>query len=83
MIDMAAYRKMHPPKSTYNQPTKLRDDLGPAKMSRDEPPDGDFCLLLPSTIDGFNMNEKKWSMITGRVCMENFVLIQPRDTPSR
>ncbi|PQE27770.1 hypothetical protein CJF31_00009998 [Rutstroemia sp. NJR-2017a BVV2] len=60
MIDMAAYRKMHPPKSTYNQPTKLRDDLGPAKMSQDEPPDGDFCLLLPSTIDGFNMNEKKW-----------------------
>ncbi|KAM3089215.1 hypothetical protein ACMFMG_000820 [Clarireedia jacksonii] len=61
MIDMAAYRKMHPPKSTYNQPTELRDDLGPAKMSRDEPPDGYFCLLLPSTIDGFNMNEKKWS----------------------
>ncbi|PQE06093.1 hypothetical protein CJF30_00005034 [Rutstroemia sp. NJR-2017a BBW] len=61
MIDMAAYRKMHPPKSAYNQPTKLRDDLGPAKMSRDEPPDGDFCLLLPRTLQVDKISPISWN----------------------
>ncbi|KAF8534602.1 P-loop containing nucleoside triphosphate hydrolase protein [Trichophaea hybrida] len=29
-------------------------------MERDEPPDGNFLLLLPATVHGFNLQEKKW-----------------------
>ncbi|KAI9874942.1 MAG: hypothetical protein M1830_009098 [Pleopsidium flavum] len=58
MIDTTTYRKMHPDAVISNRP--LRDDLGPKVLERDEPPDGDFFMLLPPNIFGFNMQEKKW-----------------------
>ncbi|KAI9869908.1 MAG: hypothetical protein M1830_004937 [Pleopsidium flavum] len=58
MIDTTTYRKMHPDAAKSNP--QLRDDLGPKALERDEPPDGDFVMLLPPNIFGFNMQEKKW-----------------------
>lgn len=57
MIDPATYKKLHP-KAVFVAP--LRDDLGPERMSAEEPPAGPFLLLLPRTINGFNMQNKKW-----------------------
>ena len=57
MIDPATYKKLHP-KAVSADP--LRDDLGPERMSAKEPPAGPFLLLLPRTINGFNMQNKKW-----------------------
>lgn len=57
MIDPATYKKLHK-NDVHLKP--LRDDLGPECMSAQEPPPDPFLLLLPSTINGFNMRNKKW-----------------------
>ena len=57
MIDPATYRKLHQQASSERP---LQDDLGPECMSAEEPPPYPFVLLLPRTINGFNMQSKKW-----------------------
>ena len=57
MIDPATYRKLH---SKDTSERRLRDDLGPEVMSAKEPPPDPFLMLLPRTINGFNMQNKKW-----------------------
>lgn len=61
MVDIATYRKMHPTAAVFLR--RLRDELGPEKMAQDEPPGGEFLLLLPAHVYGFNMQEKKWGII--------------------
>ncbi|KAI9781876.1 MAG: hypothetical protein M1839_005670 [Geoglossum umbratile] len=58
MIDISTYKKIHPDAHLSSQ--ALRDDLGPVKMCRNEPPSDEFLLLLPAKLFGFNMQEKKW-----------------------
>ncbi|KAL9117302.1 MAG: hypothetical protein Q9187_006162, partial [Circinaria calcarea] len=58
MVDIATYRKMHPKAAVFHR--RLRDELGPEKMAQDEPPGGEFLLLLPAHVYGFKMQEKKW-----------------------
>ena len=57
MIDPATYKKLHKKDSAH---LALRDDLGSRVMSARDPPHDPFLLLLPSTIDGFNMQNKRW-----------------------
>ena len=57
MIDPATYKKLHAKEVSANP---LRDDLGPEQMLTEEPPADPFLLLLPRTINGFNMQNKKW-----------------------
>ncbi|KAL9633651.1 MAG: hypothetical protein Q9164_004573 [Protoblastenia rupestris] len=57
MIDPLTYKKLHKKDSRIGS---FRDDLGSARMSAQEPPQDPFILLLPSTINGFNMRNKKW-----------------------
>ena len=60
MIDPATYKKLQP-KDGFTYPLHpLRDDLGLERMSAEEPPADPFLLLLPRTINGFNMHNKKW-----------------------
>lgn len=60
MVDMTTYKKLHS-KDTHKEPP-YRNDLGPDKMSQDNPQleDG-FYMTLPSEIVGFNMQTKEWS----------------------
>jgi hypothetical protein len=60
MIDTTTYKRMHPPEPGKTDQL-LNDELGTEVMERDEPPEGNFVLLLPPTIYGFNMQEKTWS----------------------
>jgi hypothetical protein len=60
MIDITTYKKMHADSAVSKR--HLRDDLGPEAMAQDAPPGENFLLLLPPSILGFNMQEKKWSM---------------------
>ncbi|KAG4255664.1 ATPase [Fusarium proliferatum] len=39
------------------------DALGQEAMDRDEPPGDDFILLLPTCLNGFNMNDKLWKKL--------------------
>ena len=55
MIDPVTYKKLH---KSYARP--LRDGLGPELFSAEKPPADPFPLLLPATINGFNMRNKKW-----------------------
>ena len=57
MIDPSTYEKLHKD-DTPERP--VRDDLGPRIMSAKEPPPDPFLLLLPPTMKGFNMQNKKW-----------------------
>lgn len=57
MIDTEAFNQMVPPPNNIARPG---DDLGPHVMSKEEPPEGDFVLLLPAVIYGFHMQDKKW-----------------------
>lgn len=58
MVDMTTYKKMHP--TSFESQRSLPDDLGPTVMNQSEPPSGEFLMLLPATVFGFNMVEKKW-----------------------
>lgn len=60
MVDASAYAQALPANAAKKN---LKDGLGPAKLTSDEPPGGDFVLLLPATLAGFHMQEKKWSML--------------------
>ena len=55
MIDPITYKKLH-----KNNVMPLRDDLGPKLVAAEEPPSDSFPFLLPATINGFNMRNKKW-----------------------
>ena len=64
MIDPITYKKLH-----KNHTAPLRDDLGPEVFSADESPSDPFPLLLPATINGFNMRNKKWEELDAdRIC---------------
>jgi hypothetical protein len=57
MIDVKTHQKFvpRPPDSR-----SLRDGLYPGVFNDDEPPDGDFSLLLPGSVVGFDMHAKRW-----------------------
>ena len=61
MIDPATYKKLHP--HDHDSMYPLQDDLGLERMSAEEPPADPFLLLLPRTINGFNMQNKKWEKL--------------------
>ena len=64
MMDPITYKKLH-----KNNNTPLRDDLGPKLVAAEEPPLDSFLLLLPATINGFNMRNKKWEELDAdRIC---------------
>ncbi|KAK0512987.1 hypothetical protein JMJ35_005004 [Cladonia borealis] len=64
MIDPITYKKLHKIKTK-----PLRDDLGPKLVAAEEPPSDSFLLLLPATINGFNMRNKKWEELDAdRIC---------------
>lgn len=61
MIDMAMYRELH---KSYVTQTGVDDELEPALMEKDQPPDNDKCpgflYLMPPSIKSFNLKSKKW-----------------------
>jgi hypothetical protein len=59
MVDYNTYRELHADAAVFASPS--RDDLGDEKMDQNEPPDGPFVLLLPATVEGFAIQDKKWS----------------------
>ena len=64
MIDLMTYKKLH-----KSYAPSLRDDLGPELSSAEKPPSDLFPLLLPATINGFNMRNKKWEELdVDRIC---------------
>jgi hypothetical protein len=58
MVDDATYRELH---SSDRDPSADEDDLGQEVMDSNNPPEDPFLLLLPETIRGFGMHDKKWS----------------------
>lgn len=62
MIDLHTYRSLHKDNhfDNYGWKKSLQDELGPEAIARDEPPDGQFELLLPLKIKGYNLRKKKW-----------------------
>lgn len=69
MIDIATYKQMHTADRQENPSNK--DALSEEIMASDDPPriDG-FLLCLPTTIPGFNMNKKEWSMTSELLSLE-------------
>jgi hypothetical protein len=74
MIDLATFYKMHPEKRPI---TRLTDHLGVEASAREKPPGGNFLLLLPANVQGFNMQEKKW----GELQIETLVYIPDTNRP--
>ena len=58
MIDIYTYKTLHASSTLANR--NLRADLNKETMARNEPPEGDFVLLVPPTIIGYNLRLKKW-----------------------
>lgn len=69
MIDWATYRRVHPESfkhhSEYQRNTHEMLDGLPASMTCDDEPSEKSLLLLPPFLNGFNFQEKKWSMFPG------------------
>lgn len=60
MIDMKTYKKLHSAKTTFITP--IHDGLDDDAMSQSAPSDEEFLLLLPQTILGYNLRQKKWGV---------------------
>ncbi|KAF4634163.1 hypothetical protein G7Y89_g3947 [Cudoniella acicularis] len=59
MVDITAFRQMHPEKNfPSNNPQESSFEIQLKDMV--EPPEGDFLQLLPPNVYGFHMQEKKW-----------------------
>lgn len=56
MVDSVAFRKWNP--SLHG--AALDDNLGEVQTARDEPPDGNFVLLLPPIVPGYDLQRKQW-----------------------
>ena len=56
MVDSVAFRKWNP--SLHG--AALDDNLGEVQTARDEPPDGNFVLLLPPILPGYDLQQNKW-----------------------
>lgn len=56
---MDMYRRMN---SDESESPQKKGDLEPEVMESDEAPEGSFTLLLPATIKGYGLQDKKWSM---------------------
>ena len=66
MVDLKTYRSLHPDNQSFRG--ALVDELTPDILSRDEPPDEQFELLLPLKIKGYNLRRKKWfDLIADRI----------------
>jgi hypothetical protein len=57
MVDMATYRELHDDKDSTDDREYLSEEL----MEGENPPGGDFLLLLPASVHGFGFQDKKWS----------------------
>ena len=55
---MDMYRRMN---SDESESPPKKGDLEPEVMENDEAPGGSFTLLLPATIKGYGLQDKKWS----------------------
>ena len=58
MIDIDTYKTLHA-ESTLSR-RGLHGDLDKETMAKDEPPDGDVMLVVPPTITGYHLRQKKW-----------------------
>lgn len=62
MIDLNMYQQIHKKdktkKSYHVEP--LQGDLSPEEMAHDKPPNEEFNYMLPLTIKGYNLKQKKW-----------------------
>ena len=58
MVDNAMYRQMH--QAEAEAPAQ-RKDLDREAIESDQPPADPFALLLPATIRGYGLHDKKWS----------------------
>jgi hypothetical protein len=63
MVDLSTYQKMHQQEHFKDMNRHEVDDekLSEEEMEAEEAPKGNFLLLLPRTVRGFNMQAKKWS----------------------
>ena len=61
MIDVDAYRKMHPNESASKSSKLEEESNGESFGESDQDPDENFLMTLPPNIEGFGIQEKKWS----------------------
>lgn len=60
MIDYDTYRKLHPDADDFVYAGGVEISL--EELQRDHPPEDDRKYLFPTTVSGFSMQDKKWSM---------------------
>lgn len=64
MIDMEMYKTLHSDDDKQEDSPKSTQTLAYEILCRDEPPCDNFLLLLPPTLLGFGMHDKKWSELS-------------------
>ncbi|KAF0330094.1 AAA family ATPase [Colletotrichum asianum] len=68
MIDCKTFQYTQPKAARQTPNAGVSNNLGPVEMKDEEPPRGDFVLLLPVTLMGFDIQEKEWkSLVMCRV----------------
>jgi hypothetical protein len=65
MVDFSTYKKLHPDSAnfriTYSRPGDVgRKEMDAALMDNDTPPQGPALLVLPGSVTGYNLRQKKW-----------------------
>ena len=60
MIDLDTYKTLHSDSSLSK--AHLRADIAPEDMAKDSPPEGDSILVIPPSITGYQLRQKKWGL---------------------
>ncbi|KAK0752062.1 hypothetical protein B0T18DRAFT_403997 [Schizothecium vesticola] len=63
MVDFSTYKKLHPAnfRGTSSRPGSVdRKEMDAALMDNDTPPQGPELLVLPDSVTGYNLRQKKW-----------------------
>jgi hypothetical protein len=62
MVDLRTYQKMHHSSQHLRHTDEFLNDqkLSQEDMDAEDPPEGNFILLLPQTVSGFNTQTKQW-----------------------
>ncbi|OQE47389.1 hypothetical protein PENCOP_c001G05768 [Penicillium coprophilum] len=60
IIDMKTYKRLHPVPVGYSRDGLRKYTLDDRVMSRDQPPQEPFSMLMPPRVTGFNLRRKKW-----------------------
>jgi hypothetical protein len=60
MVDMVTFQELHAHEDDTEAEAEEREYLDVKTSEAEQPPDENFLILLPATVQGFGFHDKSW-----------------------